>query len=125
MLASESNPYYPGQSAYNAAVDRFGSRTANAIYMASLIDDGGVTLRNALNDAAQAERGRELARPGSDSTAEIFFDQVTTDPLAAPLDSLNDQLSKAAWNVVRNPAVLLLVVGLVVFFVWPKIKKFL
>lgn len=113
MLASESNPYYPGNAAYNAAVERFGNKTANAIYMASLIDDGGVTLRNALNDAAQAERGRDLARPGSDSTLENFVEQVTTDPLAAPLDSLNNQIGNAVWNVVKNPFVLLLVAGLI------------
>ncbi len=105
MLASESNPYYPGNAAYNAAVDRFGSRTANAIYMASLIDDGGVTLRNALNDAAQVERGRELARPGSDSTAENLYDQLTTDPPAARWQALETDAMKHLTHLVIGMAI--------------------
>lgn len=125
MLASESNPYYPGNAAWNGAEQRFGNAWAKRIYMASLIDDGGVTLRNTLNDAVQAERGRDFARPGSDSTLDNFIEQVTTDPLAAPLDSLNDQLGKAAWNVLRNPFVLVVVVAVVVFFLWPKIRRFI
>ena len=36
--------------------------------------------------------------------------QTTTDPLAAPLDSLNNQLGLAAWNVFKNPFVVAAIV---------------
>ena len=58
-----------------------------------------------------------LASPGvggSTSTLAIFAEQLVTDPLAAPLESANNQIGKAVWNVVKNPFVLL-ALGLVLF----------
>lgn len=122
-LRDSSNRYSPGGDLYNDIATRFGTEWANRAYSATLVDDGGLTLRNVLNDAHQAERNREFARPGSTSTTKNFFDQITTDPLAAPLDGLNSQLGKAVWNVVKNPFVLLLLVGLGYLFL--KRKRFL
>lgn len=118
-----SNRYSPGGDLYNDIATRFGVVWANRAYSATLVDDGGATLRNVLNDAHQAERGLELARPGSTSTAANFWEQITTDPFAAPLDGLDNQLGKAVWNVVKNPFVLLLLVGLGYLFL--KRKRFL
>ena len=39
-------------------------------------------------------------------TFNIFLDQITTDPLAAPLGALDGQLSKAVMNLLKNPFVL-------------------
>lgn len=117
--------YSPGGDLYAAIAAQFGTSWADRAYNAARNNDDGAALRNVLNDARQSARGLDLARPGSDSTLANFTDQIVNDPLAAPLDSLNDQLGKAAWNVIRNPFVLVLVAGLAAFWLWPKLKKYL
>lgn len=59
------------------------------------------------------KRGNVTAQWGSESTLGNFWKQLTTDPLAAPLESANAQISKAVGNVFKNPFVLvsLLVLG--------------
>lgn len=72
-----------------------------------------------LRTAARTDRTVEDVQNDFDSrhttTLGQFADQIVNDPLAAPLDSLNDQLQKVAKNIVGNPFVLLLVIGLVLF----------
>lgn len=121
----DSNRYSPGGDLYAAITEQFGQVWANRAHAASLIDDGGKELRYVLNDARQSARGADPARPGSESTAGNFFDQIINDPLSAPLDALDNQLGNAVWNVVKNPFVLALVAGLFAFWLWPKLKKLL
>lgn len=55
----------------------------------------------------------------SDSTARLFWNQITTDPFDAPLESLNKGLQVGAGsllkNIFKNPWVLLLVAGLILY----------
>ena len=108
--------YQPGGDIYARLADVYGK--AGADYAAARAGDT-VTLNQALSDLKTAARSgtpvAEVANKytGSTSTLGLFLNQITTDPLAAPLDSLNDQVGKAVWNVVKNPFVLALVVGAV------------
>jgi hypothetical protein len=105
--------YAPGGDIYQDLADKYGEAGANQAYNASLMTDGGAALRFVLSDLAARSEGRKGGygdKPLADSTAGQFFDQITTDPLAAPLDAANRQIGKAVWNVIKNPFVLLVVV---------------
>lgn len=53
-----------------------------------------------------AEHGGQNPAPvGSTSTLANFWDQITTDPLDAPLDSLNDFLKYLGKKIADSPAV--------------------
>lgn len=121
-----SNPrYFHGGDLYADIENQFGRNVADRAAEAARRDDNGVALREVLTDARQLARSGEVTPRGSESTTGIFIDQLLTDPLEAPLSGLNSQLGNAVWNVVKNPFVLLLVVGVVAFYLWPKIKKHL
>lgn len=122
MSLRADSRYSPGGDIYEQIAREVGYEIANRVYSASLSNDD-LTLQRALNDYAQARRGKALARPGSDSTWENFSDQITSDPLAAPLDALNNQLGLAVWNVLRNPFVLGAAILVAYFWLWPKVKK--
>ena len=115
--------YAPGGDIYNSLADEFGQDAANGAYRASLTGDRA-DLNRALSLARTAQRrgitfdqAQAQFPDGDESTARIFGHQITSDPLSAPLDALNSQLSKAAWNFAKNPMVLLLVaVGLFFYF---------
>lgn len=115
------NRYAPDGDIYASIADQYGTSAAQRAYAASLVDDGGVTLRNVLSNLHTGSTD-----PGSTSTWSNFWRQITTDPLAAPLDSLDNQLGNAVLNVFKNPFVLLLVAGLVFHwfggFTWLKRK---
>ncbi len=102
-----SNPRYaPGGDLYTKASSQYGIGGADKLYQASLSDDPA-----AMNNAFQNLRG--YGAPLDESTASIFWDQVTSDPLAAPLESANNQINKAVGNVFKNPAVLIVLVLLI------------
>ena len=110
--------YQPGGDIYATLLGQYGTDAANTIAAAAATGDNA-----AVNQALATVRSGPAR---NDSTLSLFWDQVTTDPLAAPLDSLNNQLGKAVWNVVKNPWVLL-TAGLIVFhlfggFTWLKKK---
>jgi hypothetical protein len=117
MIVNKSS-YAPGGANYLSLLEQFGARAAQAVYAASLTDD--VTeLNRALSQARTAQRqdvsydaaADLLPKPGSDSTWGNFWDQITTDPLRAPLDGLNGVLQRTFAGIVSNPFVTLLVVG--------------
>lgn len=61
---------------------------------------------------------------GSDSTLENFWEQITTDPLDAPLDGFNRILKNSFISLLGNPFVLILsIVGGYFLFRWLA-KKF-
>lgn len=90
MTTTQQARYAPGGDIYADVERQFGRQWANRAYAASLYDDDGRTLRNVLNDARQAARGADMARPGSDSTWENLADQLYNDPFDAPLDQAGD-----------------------------------
>jgi hypothetical protein len=114
--------YQPGGDIYATLEGQYGRNAALLISQAALTGD-----RDALNEAiARVRNGAKL----DDSTASIFWHQVTTAPFDAPLDALNSFLGNATKSalksIVLNPYVLLLFVGvaaLVVFKFFPTLLK--
>lgn len=126
-MATNFSRYQSGGDFYRTLASQYG--TPSADYVASEAAAGDdVRLQNALSairSAAIAGNGNPAAinnklDSADDSVLGNFWEQITTDPLAAPLDSLNDQLGKVVKNVVGNPMVLILtvavVVGVVMYF---------
>lgn len=104
--------YQPGGDIYASLVSQYGTTGANIIATAARTGNRG----NVTEAISQVKDGPFLPT----STAEIFATQITTDPFAAPFKSLNSGLStifgSAIANVFANPWVLLLLVGLVFYF---------
>ena len=110
--------YQRGGDIYERLVQSYGVAGADRIAYAATLG------RDALAEAIAYERSGPAAT--NTSTLGNFFYQITTDPLAAPLDAANSQIGKAVWNVIKNPFVLL-TVGVLVFwavggFTWVKGK---
>lgn len=100
--------YQPGGDIYAQLEAQYGRNAALLIAQAAQTGD-----RTALNEAiAQVRHGAKL----NDSTARIFWAQVTTDPFDAPLDSLNKGIgtivSSALKGTFSNPWVLLLTIAI-------------
>jgi len=101
--------YAPGGSVYNTLTERYGRDAADRAATIAATGDGDA-LNRLLSDLKRDNTQADFDNRG---TASVFFDQVTTDPLAAPLESANRQLGLAVWNVVKNPFVLIVVVVLI------------
>ena len=102
--------YLPGGDIYPQLETQYGRNGALVISQAAATGN-----RDALTEAfAQVRDGARL----DDSTASIFWHQVTTDPFDAPLSDLNKGLGvvgkSAILGLLKNPWVLL-TAGLVVF----------
>lgn len=104
------NRYQPGGDIYASLETQYGTDKANAIAQAALTGD-----ETKINAAlTQAKYGNPL----NTSTAGIFYDQITTDPLAAPLASLNTALGNTIFSFLKNPWVLVTIAAVVFFFVF-------
>lgn len=105
--------YAPGGRLYLQLTAQYGIQAAEDAYEASKWGE-----RDDVAAALFKYRNAEFrTQPGSASTIGNFFTQITTDPLAAPLESANNQIGKAVWNVVKNPFVL----AVVALLVWWKL----
>lgn len=100
--------YQRGGDIYQQLASQYGTAAADAIAAAATTNDRAV-----LAEAIALVRSGP-ARTGT-STLGNFFNQLITDPLAAPLESANNQIGKAVWNVVKNPWVLATLVGVISF----------
>lgn len=118
MITNQSS-YARGGDYYNALSDQFGPDAANYVAQAAATGDE-IALNYALSAARTSKRtGTPVALvdqtyyPNADRVTTLgnFVNQIATDPLAAPLDSLNNQLKNATKNVFGNPFVLLLVIA--------------
>jgi hypothetical protein len=101
--------YAPGGDIYADLQTQYGTAAANQVYAAAQTGDNNGEVAAAL---AQIRYGA----PADTSTADAFVDQITTDPLGAPLSGLNTLLSNSIFDFFKNPAVLV-TLGLIVFFV--------
>lgn len=119
--------YAPGGEYFEELSNQFGLNAAQLVYQASLTDNP-MELNKALSKARTAQRQRidvenvDSTYPvGSDSTAENFWSQMTTDPFDAPaeaagnaarkaLDAANKALKESAKGIVFNPFVLIALV---------------
>lgn len=95
--------YAPGGDIYAQLAAQYGPDAAQRVYSAAQTGD-----RSRVSEQLAAERGK----PGNldESTWSNFVGQITTDPLAAPLESVNNQLQNALASFWRQPYV----VGLVI-----------
>lgn len=119
MTIATQTRYAPGGDIYASLQKQYGTDAANRMYQAALTEDpydDNATL-------TQIKHGKSL----NDSTASLFIENVTTNPLGAPLDSLNNQIGNAVLSVLKNPWV---VAALAVFifyqfggFTWAR-KRF-
>ena len=107
------NRYLPGGDIYAQLESQYGR---NAALLASHAAKTGIR-QNVTEALARIRNGERL----DESTASILWGQLTTDPLGAPLDAANKQLSALAGNTalafLRNPMVLL-ILALVAAGVW-------
>jgi hypothetical protein len=114
-----SQEYQPGGSYYNSLADQFGTDAADKVAAAARTGDES-RLRNALSDARlSAKAGKTISDADYDTrgTASVFFDQVTTDPLAAPAEAANRQLGKALSNLTwKNPLVFIAIAAGLFFY---------
>ena len=95
--------YMPMGDIYATFETQYGTAAADAIATAAGTGD-----ETAVNAAITQVR---FGNPLNTSTAAIFAQQLATDPLAAPLASANTVLSNTALSFLKNPMVLLVIVG--------------
>lgn len=103
--------YQPGGDIYAQLETQYGRTGALLVAQAALTAD-----KTAVTEAlARLKHGEPL----DESTARIFWSQVTTDPFDAPLSSLNKGLgtlsTSAIIGLVKNPWVLIAAV-VVIFY---------
>jgi len=103
--------YQPGGDIYAQLEAQWGRPGALTVAQAALTGD-----RAAITEAlAQLKSGD----PRDESTARLFWSQITTDPFDAPLSSLNSGLGvfgrSAIIGVLRNPWVLLALAAVVLY----------
>lgn len=118
MNAAMLQRYSPGGDIYASLRTRYGYEAAEDVSFAAKADFASGENGEVASTLARIRNGPPL----NDSATEIFFDQITTDPLAAPLDAANRQLGNAAFAVLRNPWVVLAVV-VVVLLQFPAVRK--
>lgn len=101
--------YQVGGDIYQRLAQQFGTPGADAIAAAAATGD-----ETAVNDAlVQVKYGNPL----DTSTADIFTNQMLTDPLAAPLEGVNTAIGNSVLTFLKNPWVLFAVcAGLFFFF---------
>lgn len=117
--------YNPGGDIYAQLEAQYGRPGALLIAQAATTGD-----RDAVNNAIERVRGH--GEKLDDSTARIFWGQITTDPFDAPLSTLNKGLgtvwSSALLGLLKNPWVVLTLVGVVFYYaggfrwLWAKLK---
>lgn len=108
MTSATLQRYAPGGDIYKSLADKYGNDGAQQVYAAAQTGD----FNGEVNAALTAVK---YGKPLNDSTADIFLDQVTSDPLAAPLESANRQLGNVFLGLLKNPFVLLAVALLVAY----------
>ena len=106
--------YQPGNDIYNSILAQHGKDAADACAAAAMTGDE--TQINAVLALYSGTSTPTVAVPMADtSTANIFTNQILTDPLAAPLESANKVLGNTFFSFLKNPWVVV-TVGIVVFF---------
>lgn len=106
--------YQPGGDIFQKIADQYGLEAANRVSVAAASGKQG-----AIADALAAVK-HGPAR--NESTAAEFWNQLATDPFAAPLKSANNQLSKLSFNLLKNPLVSLVIFGALAIYFWPVLR---
>jgi hypothetical protein len=106
MIQDLINRYQPGGDIYASLLALYGSAGADSIAAAALSGD-----ESQINAALTAVK---YGAAKDTSTLDAFGNQLATNPLGAPIDSINTVLSNSFLAVLKNPAVLFSI-GLVIF----------
>lgn len=115
MTQDTIDRYQAGNDIWMTLAEQYGFDVADEIADAAWTGDA-----TAVNAAlVKAKWGNPLPT----STTGQLFHQLTTDPLAAPAASLNNQIEKAVGNVFKQPWVLLLAVAAIAFLAWNTFRK--
>lgn len=115
--------YQIGGDIYESLESEFGQTVANQAAAAAATGDNLAVNRVLSNARATVRTGALVLDANFDTrgTGRLLLDQLTSDPLGAPLDAANRQLSTLAGNTasafLRNPMVLL-VIAVIGFGVW-------
>ena len=113
--------YAPGGDIYNEVAGQYGTDGANRVWQAHETGRAGA-VADVLADLKKIP-------VRDDSTGSIFWRQITTDPLAAPLASANRGLGNILGSAIKglfaNPWVLLVVVVVVGIYLWPILRPVL
>lgn len=99
--------YSPGGDIYQGLAATYGVNAANSVYQAAMSGD-----RQNIIDAM--EKVRYGSAPASTSTAAIFWNQISTDPLAAPLAGINKLAVNTLFDFLKSPGILF--IGAVALF---------
>lgn len=101
--------YQPGGDIYATLLAQYGPQSAALIAQAASTGD-----RSQLGNAIENAKG--VAPSGSTSTLTNFWNQITTDPLAAPLQGANNIIGNSVLSFLKNPWVIGAVV--LILFTW-------
>ena len=109
----------PTGDIYNSLSQSRGVNVANAAAAAALTGDR-VQVTNAIANA-------EYGPPLNESTADILYTQLATDPFRAPLEGLDNILGNSFKSFLTSPYVVgIALVGVTLYFIPPqKIKEIL
>lgn len=99
--------YQPGGDIYATLQGQYAKQDVDNIAAAALTGD-----RTKVTDAIEIARGHGTER--ETSTLAILGNQLTTDPLGAPLDTLNTAATNTLFSFLKNPMALI-VIGTVLF----------
>lgn len=109
--------YAPGGDIWEELNRRHGPDAANRVWGAAQTGD-----RFAISRELAALRFGAFE---NESTASLFVSQITTNPLAAPLESANRQIGNVFKNIFANPWVLIVLLSAAAFYLWPVISAIL
>jgi len=110
--------YQSGGDIYASILAQHGQTAADACAAAALTGDE-TQINAALALYETAGGNATVAVPmATDTTASDFLNQIETDPLAAPLASAEKLASNSLLDFLKSPAVLLVIVLVLFFFVF-------
>ena len=124
MEAATIQRYQPGGDISATLVSEYGQASADSIAAAATGDNNGevnTAIANA-RTAAGITKGEQ-----DDSVLDAFGHQIVTNPLGAPLDSLNKVVGNTFLSFLKNPWVIALILGILFFALggWAVLKKLL
>jgi hypothetical protein len=105
--------YAPGSTKYANIAARYGIAAAEEAYRIALAGGQVGDISQAMARYNSGADQTALYGYGNTSSVGEFFDQVTTDPLAAPLESANRHIGNVVFGLFKNPFVLVTVALLI------------
>ena len=116
--------YIVGGDMWEAVGKKYGREAAEQL--SNIAEAGDLTQFNFALSSLNRSGVVSPVQNSRTSTLWNFTDQLLTDPLAAPADSLNNQLGKAFKNIFGSPWILVALAAVVFFWIggaqWSKGK---